>query len=236
MGKIFNSGFRYTGSEIMDNQEELGYPMAQKVYNHLSRLNRIIGTDIPTLNFIRHYLNSHDLGNKPIRLMDVGCGNGSKLRKIEKLAAKRKVKVDLLGIDISPYAIQAAKESTGCDSYITFLNSDIDEVKESFDVVLYSNMLYHLTDDDIVHQLSKAKSISKVVFANELLRSRLSVLVWYLLCYTLLIPFGPIIRKDGFISIAKGFKQVDWKKYAQLSGLKIIVRKQLNLTWGVQVS
>ena len=49
---------------------------------------------------------------KPARILDIGCGSGSVLRELVNEFRMQGIKVEAVGYDISPHAIEMAKRLT----------------------------------------------------------------------------------------------------------------------------
>ena len=79
-------------------------------------------------------------------VLDVGCGNGTLLKEISKLAPG-----NLVGVDLSEYIVDRNKESF---SGIRFHAMDISRnaLKEKFDLVICSEVLEHLEGVDLALQ------------------------------------------------------------------------------------
>lgn len=231
--RYFSKAHRYQGPELMDESVRLGLKKVRMVYRNLTIANNLMFTYQPTIAYLTALFRQLP-EDKIIKILDVGCGNGSKLRVIAKLAARMRRKVELIGIDKDPLAIQSA-EQIKSPYVIRYLNQEIFEFGPDarFDVILSSNVLYHLKDNEIFSLLGYAKKHSTYLFINELYRSIGAMISWWFLCWTIFLPLGAIIRKDGFISISKGFRMKDWEKLIKPIDPSICIVRQWNFTWKV---
>jgi len=79
------------------------------------------------------------VAKEPLRVVDVGCGCGDTLRRVHAWAAKRGISVRLIGIDLNPDAIRAAKEATSPALGIEWIVGDAlhsDRSVDEIDVVI----------------------------------------------------------------------------------------------------
>lgn len=216
----------------MDKSAQLGIEQVKKVYRNLSMASWLMGTYRPTFNYLKIFFKRNP-ESKQLRILDVGCGDGSKLRAIARIAKQYNIDVELIGIDTNPLAIKAANDVKSSFGNIRFLNQSMFDFEplEQFDIVVFSNVLYHLTNDEIKPLLIRTLNHTGHIFISELHRSSWAIFLWGLLCWTIFLPFGPIIRKDGFISIAKGFRYEDWKLLIKWIEPNIVMKRNWNFTW-----
>ena len=76
---------------------------------------------------------------KPGRLLEVGCGNGDRLRHMRSLGW------DAIGIEIDPAAQRLAEKKSGCKVY----SEDLETIQfqdHSFDAVIMSHVIEHVDD------------------------------------------------------------------------------------------
>ena len=76
----------------------------------VARLNRWFLGYRPTLQWLESLILGAE--SRPIHILDVGCGYGDGLRRIERWAHTRGIAVELTGIDINPDAIAIAAEAS----------------------------------------------------------------------------------------------------------------------------
>ena len=89
---------------------------------------------------IRDLINAYARPQKPIKLLDIGCGTGELLRELSPLG-------EVSGIDNSPQAIAFCKER-GLKNIFLAEGTDIPFPDDAFDIVLCLDVLEHIKNDD----------------------------------------------------------------------------------------
>ncbi|HEY1896475.1 MAG TPA: hypothetical protein VGG62_09405, partial [Terracidiphilus sp.] len=99
-------------SELMD--EPCSREVIEACLRDLARVNRWFGAYRPLLRWLDEV--RPDAGSEPlripIRILDVGCGYGDGLRRIERWARERAIPVELTGIDLNPDSIAIAESQS----------------------------------------------------------------------------------------------------------------------------
>src|SRR6266568_786878 len=105
-------------TELMD--EPCSRDVLRACLRDIAKLNRWFLGYRPLL----HWLDSLALPqNKgPLHIVDVGCGYGDVLRRIERWANTRGVAVELTGIDLNPDAVAIAADASPTASNIEWLS------------------------------------------------------------------------------------------------------------------
>ena len=90
--------------------------------------NRTVGAYHATERWLQQFVGS---GSTPLHIVDVGCGGGGLLRRLELWGRSRGLPLTLTGIDLNPFATQAAREFTEGNSSIRFLTGDAFSISAS---------------------------------------------------------------------------------------------------------
>ncbi|MCF4101591.1 methyltransferase domain-containing protein [Gillisia sp. M10.2A] len=196
-------------TEIMDDFDLQGAEL-EKTLSDLDTINKWLGGNAITLNGIKHILKEFPQ-NEEIKVVDVGCGNGAILREIAVWARKSDISIKLVGIDANTHAIQIAKRLSASYPGIGFytLNIFSEEFQQmEFDIVLCTLTLHHFKESEIISLLQNFHNQSKLgIVINDLHRSRLAYVLFQAFCKVFIN--NEIARKDGLISILRGFKKYD---------------------------
>ncbi|MCU1247030.1 MAG: Methyltransferase type 12 [Edaphobacter sp.] len=158
---------------------------------------------------------------EPLRVVDVGCGDGDMLRRIDAWAAKRGVPVALTGIDLNPYAIRAAREATRQAQRIDWIVGDAlsNAAMGDIDVVICSLLTHHLTDPQIVQFLQwTERTTRRGWFVNDLHRKPVPYYLFRL--WARFTNWHPFVKNDGAVSIRRSFVVEDWQRLCAAAGLE----------------
>lgn len=198
-------------SEIMDDFDLQGDELRQTLQD-LENVNSWLGGNAITKTGIKKLpINKSEL----IRIVDIGCGNGAMLRELSRWGLKNGYQFELVGVDANTHAIDIAEELSQNYPNVNFLALNIfsEEFRSmKFDILLCTLTLHHFKDSQIpelLHQLYEQSSVGVVI--NDLQRSKLAYVLFQAFCAVFVD--NEIARKDGLISILRGFKKPDIKKY-----------------------
>ncbi len=200
--------------------EPCSYEELRDCLRDIARVNRLTFAFRSTLSWMSELLSSRPSLGAPLRVVDVGCGDGEMLRRIDAWAARRGVAVALTGVDLNPNAIRAAKESAGSSERIEWIVGDAlsNTAMTDIDVVICSLLTHHLTDPQIVQFLEWADGTARRGwFINDLHRQRLPYQVFRL--WARFTNWHRFVKNDGAVSIRRSFVVEDWRRLCAAAGL-----------------
>jgi SAM-dependent methyltransferase len=212
--------------ELMDLP--CSYEELRACLHDIARVNRLTLAQRPTLSWLERLIAACPL-SAPLRIVDVGCGYGDTLRKIDRWAAKRGVAVQLTGIDLNPDAIRAARESTPSSQQIEWLVGDAlaDHTDGPIDVVICSLLTHHLTNSQIVLFLRwMEQTARRGWFIDDLHRKPVPYHLFRL--WARFADWHPFVKNDGPVSIRRSFVTEDWQALcaaAEISGESISIKE-----------
>lgn len=217
MSLLVNTTYRTDEEEIMDDFSIDG-PLLNDALDKLATINKLLGGNGVTLNGLKILLKNQPK-DKPITIIDLGCGGGDILRSIANYGKKEGYNFQLIGVDANKNATDYATTLSTDYGNINFVYADVfsEEFKAmDYDIVITTLFLHHFKEQQLLelmgHLLKKAK-LGMVV--NDLHRHRLA----YYLFKLITIPVkNKMIIEDGLTSVLRGFKR---KELVSLS-------KQLN--------
>jgi SAM-dependent methyltransferase len=155
-----------------------------------------------------------------IHILDVGCGYGDGLRKIESWASKQNIPVQLTGIDQNSATVEIAEEATSPSSSIQWISSDVFAFRSRspIHIVVSSLFTHHLDDTQIMKFLLWMEDNSTLGwFINDLSRNAIPCHLFRL--FSKMTALHPFVQHDGPVSIARSFVPADWKKLCAAAGL-----------------
>lgn len=206
MSKIDTSQ-RSAEAEIMDDFELKGNEL-EKTLTDLDKINKWLGGNKITLSGVKKIIAEFpERGN--FHIADIGCGNGSILREIARWGRANGYKFQLTGIDANPFAIEICEKMSTEFEEISFKTLDIFSKEfQTFncDILLCTLTLHHFKNKEIANLLSFFNNQIKLgIVINDLHRSKTAYRLFQAFCAVFIN--NEIARKDGLISILRGFKK-----------------------------
>ncbi|MAM60222.1 methyltransferase domain-containing protein [Maritimibacter sp. UBA3975] len=210
--------------ELMDIEDVPEAELA-RCLRDLARVNVISAGYRPTL----HWLDQATIGRDRVSIVDIGCGYGDMLRRVERWGKARGIETDLLGIDLNPKTIRIAQAATDPASTIRWEAVNLFDIPEDHrpDIVISSLFAHHLGDEELVGFVRWLDRNCRVGwFINDLHRHWISA--WGL---TLIFAFWPVhrfVRNDGPVSVRRAFIREDLRRVAEAAG---VPERTLTLRW-----
>ena len=183
----------------------------------LARVNSVTLARLPTLGFMARAVRRAP--GRRLRVLDVGCGEGDMLRRIHRWAARGDHALTLVGLDLNPLGIAAARAATPPDMGIEYRCADaLDPALEPFDVILSSLFTHHLADDQVIAFLQMMERKAGLGwFVNDLHRDAFAYHGFRAL--SALAGWHRFVRHDGPVSVARAFVRRDWVRLLARAGL-----------------
>ncbi len=199
------------------DQPDLTESELKLAYRDINRVNQLLGGNQITLNGVIQLTKKLPV-NTRITIIDVGCGDGEILFRCERYARQNNLDWKLVGIDNNEKSIALARKRKPADSKVDF--KLIDAFSTGFEslnahIFLYSLTLHHFSNDDSIRILDKSlRKASIGIVINDLQRSALAYRLFQLFSFCFLK--SNIAKNDGLISILRGFKKEDIRRYSNL--------------------
>ncbi len=172
---------------------------------------------------------AREISDRPLRVLDIATGAADIPIGLMKMSASRGVKLKIDACDISAQAIAVAAENcTAANVNVRLFRHDIlrDELPDQYDVVMCSQFLHHLTNEDAEIVLRKMKSAaSQRVVVVDLERSRANWLqVWFA---TRVLTRSKVVHFDGPQSIRAAFTVAEFHVLTQQAGFtNFVIRRK----------
>ena len=213
---------RAIAEELMD-ADDLDPETYAAVVGDLAKVNFLTMAARPTLLFLERTLERHRGG--PLRVLDVGFGDGDMLRRIALWAARLGHAVDLVGIDLNPRSELAARAHTAPDMAIRWVTGDYaDFANEPWDVVVSSLVAHHMSHAQLIGFLRFMDNHARIGWlVNDLHRHRFAHAGFPLLAT--LARWHRIVRHDGTLSIARSYRPAEWPPIlaeAKIAGARVV--------------
>lgn len=195
---------RSSVKEDMDNLELSGDELKETL-DGLSTVNRLFGNTSITLAAVKKQLAFCD--ERPIRIIDLGCGGGDNLRSIARWCQQSHIEVELLGIDGNPNILQYARQKNSRASTIEYLQADLLDSKfevPKCDILLSSHFLYRFSDSELTSFYIKAQGkVSVAIVSTDLQRHVIPYFLFKILGQ--FMPFSTMVKQDGLKAISRSF-------------------------------
>lgn len=203
---------RLIADELMDAQE-LDEATYVAVVHDLARVNALTLAYRPTMNFVKRLAARHD-GSGPLRILDVGFGDGDMLRRIAAWADRNGVNAELVGVDLNPRSLAAARDATPAGLPIEYRIGDYADLASQgrnaeWDAVISNLVAHHMTRAELVAFLRFMESEARLGWlVNDLHRHCLAHIVYPPMAK--LFGCHRIVQHDGRMSIARSYRPSEW--------------------------
>jgi SAM-dependent methyltransferase len=192
--------------ELMDG--DCSYEDFRDCLSSLEQVNRWLRGYRPTLAWLERLPRER---HEPMHIVDVGSGGGDLLRQIAHWFRRRRMTVQLTGIDLNPYAARVAAETTPAELGIAWVTGDAlaYQPEKPIDIVASSLTAHHLEDEEIVALLRWMETTARVGwFLNDLERSERTCRMFGWIAG--MVGWHRFVRHDGPVSFRRAFRKEDW--------------------------
>jgi len=161
-------------------------------------------------------------GPRSLRVLDVACGGGDVALRLARRAAAAGLNLTVTACDISPVAIEFARDQarrTGLHD-VSFFTHDavMQPLPEQYDVVTCTLFLHHLEDESATGFLRNIMAAAdKMVLLSDLRRTWFGYFLSHLAGRVL--SRSPIVHNDGPLSVAAAFRIEEVRSLAERSGM-----------------
>jgi 2-polyprenyl-3-methyl-5-hydroxy-6-metoxy-1,4-benzoquinol methylase len=206
-------------TELMDeacSREEL-----RACLRDLAKVNRWFLGYRPLLHWLDGLRSAAPFVGGPLRILDVGCGYGDGLRRVEKWAAARGIAVELTGLDLNPDAVAIAAEATPASSRIQWVSANVFDFapKRPVHLVISSLFTHHLSEQDVVRFVRWMEQRAELGwFINDL--SRAAIPYYLFGAFAKAARLHRFVQHDGPVSIKRSFVPEDWRRICAAAGLE----------------
>lgn len=164
--------------------------------------------------------------NKEFSALDIGAGSGELLRACAKFARKSETRAKLVGLELNARSAESLLEESSRYSEISSIRGDALNLpfeRNSFDYVFCSLFTHHFKENEIVAILKTMSEIARhKIFVIDLHRHPFAYGLYRI--FTAATFMGYLVKKDGALSVKRGFKPAELAALAsdaQLTNFKV---------------
>lgn len=209
---------RSTAAEEMDDPG-LDPAVYERCLADLARVNAATFTHRPVIRWLDRATRGWPAGSA-VSVLDVACGQGDLLRAVARWARRRGFAGHLEGIDLNPRSTAAALAATPEGMGIAYRTGDVfGHVPDPRpDFIVTSQFAHHL-DAAAVGRLLRwlDGNAARGWFIADLHRHWFPYYGFRWLAR--LAGWHPIVRRDGTVSIARGFRGAEWRALLDGAGV-----------------
>lgn len=186
---------------------------------HMEQVNRWLGGERALRSALREFRQP----GTPLRVLDLGTGNGSVPASIRAWAARGGADWFFVGVDRHPQIAALAGRRRRADAGLTVVRADgvgLPFADRSFDVAVATLTLHHFDDRQAVLVLEEMRRVARsAVIVNDLERRWLHYASAKLLSVTLWRT-NPLTRHDGPASVRSSFTRSELRRLGEMAGLR----------------
>lgn len=209
-----NTKYRSEEPEIMDDFAMEG-AILREALDKIAKINQLLGGNRLTLQGVAELIASIPKSSE-ITIVDVGCGNGDMLRTLAEYGLKNNLNFRLIGIDANNFTINHAQKLSEDYPNISYSCEDVfsqafSELK--YDIVLCTLTLHHFKEEELLRLMEVFNTNASIgIVINDLQRSALAYRLFQGLC--LVFGLNEMSKKDGLVSILRGFKREELSDFS----------------------
>lgn len=198
----------------------------RQTYQQIKSINLYTLGYWPTMSAIRYFLARYGSKGK-IKILDIGCGDGETLRRIQDYGQRRNFSLELTGIDLNREGIASAIDLTA--SGIKFIHGDIFSIEghDNYDLITNSLTMHHLSNQEIVRLMQWMSDHTRIGwFISDLHRH---VIAYYFIKYfDQLCGFNHLVCHDAPLSVARSFRRREWVDLCTQAGFNL---DRIKISW-----
>ncbi|MBX7124863.1 MAG: methyltransferase domain-containing protein [Cyclobacteriaceae bacterium] len=211
--------------EIMDDLQCRG-EVVRRTLRELDFINQWLGGNAITLGVVRQLLSQFP--DRPLRILDAGCGSGDMLRRMAILARRSGRKIQLIGVDANPHIVEMARKDSEGYPEISFLTLDIfsEEFRNIRADILTGTLFFHHFDNQQLQRFFRQldEQIALAVVINDLHRHPLAY--YSIRWLTRWFSSSPMVQFDAPLSVLRGFNRSEWESITAGTGWR-----SLHIRW-----
>ena len=187
----------------------------------IARINHLFGGAAAAARRVDEFLAGAPAG-AALTLLDVGTGGGDIPRRVARVARRRGIELRLIGLERHRAAAREAARAGGLSAILAD-GARLPLRGRSVDLVLCSKVLHHAPGEAgrrLIAELDRVARIAVVV--ADIRRSAVAAAGIWVAGH--LLGFHPATRRDGVISVFRGFTRAELLGVCASAGVRASVR------------
>ena len=187
----------------------------------IARANRFFGGAAAAVSRLDEFFRAAPRG-AALTLLDVGTGEGDIPRAARRRAASRGLQLRVIGLERHPAAARLAARGGAIMPVVADALS-LPFRAASVDLVLCSQLLHHFRGPALASAIAELGRVARMggVIA-DLQPSPVAAVGFWLA--GLPLRFHPVTRRDGFVSVLRGFTPAALRRACREAGVQALVR------------
>ena len=205
---------RSNKKELLDGDSIPELDLFQNL-KELDRINFLLGGYAITFSALKKIMNK----GKIYTLVDIGCGGGDTLKRINIWRRSKGYHMNLYGIDLKSTCVDYALINKP-DDQLKFICDDYRNVNKHLkvtDIIHACLFCHHLTEDEIVGLILFAQRNKCTLLINDLQRHPIAYYAIKIL--TNLFSNSYLVKNDAQLSVLRGFKKKEWLAIISKAGV-----------------
>lgn len=211
---MINFSERSVEMELMDDLS-VERDVLRKVLTDIDRVNHLLGGSKITLEGVSRLITGDS--QKSYTILDIGCGNGSILRKLVLWARSQHIELRCIGIDLNEKSLELAKVLSDDFPEISYQMQDVLALRPAdleCDILICTLTMHHFLNRDIPIFLERFTSLARIgIVINDLQRSALAYGLFKV--FSAIFIHSKIAKHDGLVSIRRGFVKEELRDFAK---------------------
>lgn len=188
----------------------------------IARINRVFGNAATAARRLAEFWRDVPPG-ATLTLLDVGTGSGDIPRRVARQAARCGITLRLVGIEQHAVAARVARQP-GDLAAVLAVGGDLPFRSGAVDLVLCAKLLHHLPGERGTRLIAElARVARRGVVVVDIRRSVWAAAGFWLAAMAMRLH--PATRRDGVISVFRGFTAGELRRVCAAAGVCAVVRR-----------
>ena len=214
--------------ELLDNPEKYSNAVMAETYQEINFINKYLLGDYFILQDV--WKLAKHIDRKQVTILDLGCGNGDLLIKLQ--AHLRTKNITMIGVGFDPYLSLTGGRSLPDNSIYLYDDWGLLVRSHHIDISVTSLTLHHLYGDELKQALDRLIETPNCGFViSDLMRNKLAYRIIKVL--TQIFSKSELVKNDAPLSVRRAFSRLDMEDMRQRASLVATceLRSTISFRW-----